>query len=269
MTGIGAGSGAAVAGAATGAPGAGSQGGNPPSGQQSGGAEQSPSGAQPQGAPQSGQQSAGTSQPGQQPGQQQSPQERFNPNPTLDRLMAAPESVDPSKFVPDGGNFDAQSMQSYQDAMRRHAEITRFQDGVRQALNKPLTVDGVSVSFASEGEVNQFISFARQVTTSPRPEQLVRLFFMDRIVKLAREQGGRQYERSVASQQQSQAGQQSGQSAQQQGQQQVVLPNQSGTTQPQRPTNDPFGRVPSTRELHKQMYPEHFEKVRRGDEKLL
>ena len=181
-------------------------------------------------------------------------------------MQQRPEAT---KFAGENGAWGAEQMQAYQDAMAQHQRITSFQDGIRRTVNEPMNIGDVTVRFSSEAEVHEFMALARQITTQgPSPEQIAQLYWLPKLMTLASESAVRKYEQQLGGNRQpAQPGQQApGSTPPQQGQRPPVVP--PAQDPPARTSNDPFGRVPSSRELHKQLDPTGFQQVQSGKKGL-
>ena len=184
----------------------------------------------------------------------------FNAAPHLDTYLRSPDKVDAAKFAGEGGAWGPQQMQSYQDALAHQQRVGAFHDGIRQVVGQPMTIGDVTVQFTSESEVHEFMALAKQITSSgATPQQLAQLYWMPKLMQLSGDNAARAYERKV----------QAAQPAQNpQNPQQPVAPVVPVKSPTSRESADPFGRVPSSREMHKQMFPNDFAQVQAGKKTL-
>lgn len=181
--------------------------------------------------------------------------ERFDASPHLDKYLTAPPKPTADKFLQEGQQWSADHTQRYQDALSEHQRVAAFQDSIRRVVNSPLSVGDVTIAFTNEAEVHSFIAATRNILSNgPTAEQLIQLHFLPKLLQLAGDTAVRKYEARIR-QAQPQTSTPVSPS-----QQQVVTP----ATPQARPTSDPFGRVPSSRELHKALDPQGFEAVKAG-----
>ena len=172
----------------------------------------------------------------------------------LDPYLPTREAPTATKFMERG--VTAESLDAYQKAQTGHQKLMEFQNGIRQVIREPLTVEGVTVQFSTEQEVHAFVDLARQVTSAPTPKQIATLFFLQKLMAMKGETATRAYERQV---QQPKPTPTPGDGRP------VVTPKP--TEQPVS-ASDPFGRVPSSREMLRQSDPAFFKDVMDGKKSL-
>jgi len=213
---------------------------------------------------------AGPHTPAAQPGQQGQQQvqtpaaPQFNAGEHTGSWLKTGEAPAAASFFQDG-NVTAEGLDNYNAATQRHNGVVAFQNEIRTLLNSgPIQLgNDLSVAFNSPEQVQQFFEMSQKVLQQPTAEQLAKLFFFDQAVKLSGEMGARNYESGMRTAQRGPTTPQKGN----EGNKPIVTPDQAAT--PKADNKRGFGRVPSTRDIHSELFPEHFKQVQQGQEKLL